>query len=68
MVSSASPAGTGFGNEKVACSFAASIVTTARCVPAAGADRHVPNVISAAFSTIVDAPAGEAELDAFPVR
>ena len=57
MVSSASPAGTGFGNEKVACSFAASSVTTARCcLPPALIDTS-PKVISAALSTIVDVAA-----------
>ena len=66
MVISASPAGIGFGNENVACSFVASSVTSARCVlPPAVIDTS-PNVISAALSTIVDVDRGEAELDGFP--
>ncbi len=54
MVSSASPAGTAAGTRKVACSFVASSTTSAFCVRPPALIDAPPNLISAAFSTIVE--------------
>ena len=67
MVSSASPAGTAAGTRKVACSFGASSTTSACWMRPPALIDALPNLISAAFSTIVDdGPASRRRMTTLP--